>query len=367
MSARIPFNDFIADSKLYQQDYQEAFTRVLNSGWFILGSEVRSFEAEFASFLSLKHVIGVGNGLEALQISLMALGVGPGDEVITTPLSAVATTLAILAVGATPVFVDTDTAGQLDPANVQSAITGKTKCILPVDLYGSCPDYDALNAIALNRGLTILEDACQAHGSTYKNTPLGTLGTIGCFSFYPTKNLGALGDGGAIATGDEVLASKCRQIRDYGQSGKYKHEVYGLNSRLDEIQAALLRLKLNRLRTENQIRSDLAARYQQQLSGISDVTIVRNDPNVISNHHLFVIQTPKRDELQKHLSSLGITTLIHFPTIIPQQPFLKSLSTPALPNASHFVTQILSLPLHPQLSLASLDFISSSIRQFFTT
>ena len=367
MSIRIPFNDFVADSKLYKQDYFDAFTRVLDSGWFILGSEVKSFEQEFSDYLNVKHVIGVANGLEALQISLMALGVSSGDEVITTPLSAVATTLSILAVGATPVFVDIDASGQLDVSQIQAAINGKTKIILPVDLYGSCPDYDAVNTLASSRGLVVLEDACQAHGSTYKEQKLGTLGTLGCFSFYPTKNIGALGDGGAIATSDEILASACRKIRDYGQSSKYQHELYGLNSRLDELQAAFLRLKLARLDAENKVRTKLARYYQQQLSSLPDVTIVTPAAGNLSNYHLFVIRTKNRDQLQQYLTTRGITTAIHFPTLIPEQPFLKHLSTRSLPNASKFVSEILSLPLHPHLSLTAIDYICNSIREFFST
>lgn len=364
---RIPFNDFSADSKLYRQDYLESFARVLDSGWYILGNEVKAFEQKLAQYLSVKHVIGVANGLEALQISLMALGIKEGDEVITTPLSAVATTLAIIAVGATPVFVDTDASGQINVAQIPSAITGKTKAILPVDLYGNCPDYDSIHSIASSRGLTILEDACQAHGSQYKGQKLGTLGTLGCFSFYPTKNIGAFGDGGAIVTGDEILASFCRQIRDYGQSSKYCHEQYGLNSRLDELQAAILRLKLARLDQENKIRQDLSARYRQALADITDLSIVSSAPDVLPNHHLFVIRTTRRDQLQSFLESKGITSLVHFPSLIPDQPFLQSQYQASLPEASRFVTEVLSLPLHPHLSLAAVDYICSSIQEFFST
>lgn len=344
----------------------KAFNRVLSSGWFILGKEVESFEKSFANYLGIKYCIGVGNGLEAIQISLMALEIGKGDEVITTPLSAAATTLAILATGAKPVFVDTTDDGLINIGLIAQAITKKTKAIIPVHLYGNPVDLEALQSICKKHNLLLIEDAAQAHGSSYKGKKLGTFGDINCFSFYPTKNLGALGDGGAIVTNDKKLAEICATIRDYGQNGKYNHVRFGLNSRLDEIQAAILSVKLTYLDRDNEKRRKLAKRYIKNLSNIPNLKIIAADQNVTPNFHLFVIRTNKRNALQKFLKKFNILALIYYPKILPDQPFLKEYRSADLPAARNFVKTCLSLPIHPQLTLEEVDFISSKIVEFYS-
>lgn len=341
--------------------------QILNSGNFILGEEVKNFEKEFAKYLGVKFCIGVGNGLEAIQISLMALGVDKGDEVITTPISAVATTLAILAVGAKPIFVDTDQNGLIDTNLIEQKITKKTKAILPVHLYGNPVNLNKIQTICKKYHLFLVEDAAQAHGSTYHGKKLGTFGKLGCFSFYPTKNLGALGDGGAIVTNNKKLATVCRQIRDYGQKGKYHHIRYGLNSRLDELQAAFLNVKLANLERENKKRNLLAQRYLRNLNNLP-LEIITPEPNSFSCFHQFVIRVKKRDELQKFLAKNGIPTLIHYPKIIPDQLFLKKeYGRTNLPVARDFVKKCLSLPCHPKMTNDDVDYISEQVIKFFNT
>lgn len=342
------------------------FKRVLSSGNFILGKEVKHFEEDFAEYLGVKFCIGVGNGLEALQIALMSLDIGKGMEVITTPISAVATTLAILATGAKPIFVDTTKNGLLNPNQILKVITKRTRAILPVHLYGQSADLNKLMTICQKHQLFLIEDAAQAHGSKFNGKYLGTFGKLGCFSFYPTKNLGALGDGGAIVTNDKKLALVCRQIRDYGQSEKYRHTRYGLNSRLDELQAALLRIKLPDLDRNNNKRKKLAQRYIKNLSKISGLEIVGSDNFANSNQHLFVIKVKQRDKLMKYLEKSGIQTLVHYPEIIPDQPFLKKeYGSLSLPIAKEFVNLCLSLPLHQKITFSDIDYISSQIIGFY--
>ncbi len=362
----IPFNDFRAEAKTRHQPLTQAFQRVLKSGWYILGTEVTQFEQEFAKYLDTRHCIGVANGLEALQIALMSLNIGPGDEIITTPLSAVATTLAVLAIGATPIFVDVDDHGLIDAQKIESAITKKTRAILPVHLYGQSVDLSTIKQLCQKYHLYLVEDAAQAHGTTFKNQKVGTFGSLSCFSFYPTKNLGALGDGGAIVTNSSKLATNCRQIRNYGEKTRYQHLRYGLNSRLDELQAAFLRTKLKNLDSSNEKRRLLAKRYIQNLSKNPSVKIVTTNFDH-SSMHLFVIRTPNRNQLQQFLTQNHIQTLIHYPTLIPDQPFLrKKYQSAILPNARTFVKEILSLPCHPYLTTADIDYICTKIHQFTT-
>lgn len=343
-----------------------ALDRVLSAGVFILGKEVEKFEQQFAKYLGAKYCIGVGNGLEAIQISLMALGIGEGDEVITTPISAAATSLAILAVGAKPIFVDTTKEGLIDPNLIPKTITKKTKAILPVHLYGIPADLKQIQNICKKYHLYLIEDAAQAHGSKFFGKYVGTFGEFGCFSFYPTKNLGAFGDGGAIVTNNKKMALVCREIRDYGQSKKYHHVRFGLNSRLDEIQAALLNIKLKSLDSQNNKRRKLAIRYISNLSHIPSLEIVKPDHLNNSNFHLFVIRAKKRDKLMGYLKRSGVQTLIHFPKIIPDQPFLKpEYGKLSLPNASKFVKEVLSLPLHPKMTIDEVDYISKLILDNF--
>ena len=363
---QIKFNDFQKEYSINRHAYNSIFTRVLSSGWYILGREVSLFEEEYASYLGAKYCIGVANGLEALQISLMALGIGKGDQVITTPVSAAATTLAILAVSATPVFVDTDERGLIDTTYLQKYINKNTRAILPVDLYGQPAAIGEITRIAKKHNVSIVDDACQAHGTTIGQKKAGAQSLLGCFSFYPTKNLGAVGDGGAIVTNNKRLAVLCSQIRDYGQKEKYNHSRYGLNSRLDELQAALLRYKLQNLDKTNQKRRLLAKKYIARLSPIKDIQIVTDMVNE-SNFHLFVIRTKQRQKLKTFLTSHHIPTMIHYPTILPDQGFMKGKvsSKASLPKAREFVKEILSLPCQPYMSVSDVDFVSAKIKQFF--
>lgn len=341
-----------------------AFDRVLTSGIFVLGKEVKNFEKSFAKYLGVKYCIGIANGLEALQIALMAKNIGPRDEVITAPISAVATTLAILAVGAKPVFVDSLDSGLINPDLITQAITKKTKAILPVHLYGNPSDLSRLQEICRQYKLSLIEDAAQAHGSSYKGKKLGTFGSLGCFSFYPTKNLGALGDGGAIVTNNSNLARKCFEIRDYGQKSKYNHHRFGLNSRLDELQAAFLSTRLQRLDKDNGIRAKLAQSYIDHLSQIKAIKIITPVPGSQGNFHLFVIKTKSRDQLKEYLKRQGIETSVHYPLIIPDQSFLKGeYNGFAFPVARNFVDTCLSLPCHPKMSLQEVAFICFQIKQ----
>ena len=362
----IQFNDFKKDYEVHEREYLDAVKRVMGSGWYILGEEIKNFENEFVKYLGVKCCVGTANGLEAIQIVLMAYGVGPGDEVITTPVSAVATTLAILAVGATPVFADVDGGGQINADLIEKLITKRTKAILPVDLYGQPCDLIAIKKICEAHKLNLIEDACQAHGSTLNGKRLGTFGDVGCFSFYPTKNLGAFGDGGAIITNNDSLARIYRELRDYGQESKYVHTRFGLNSRLDELHAALLRVKLKYLETDNGKRREIAKKYVEKLKNINGLDLVLPNNIEDSNFHLFVVKTEKRDALQSFLKTQGIPSLIHYPIAIPDQPmFGKKYENLEIDVARKFVTQVLSIQCHPYLSNEDVDYISDKILEFF--
>jgi dTDP-4-amino-4,6-dideoxygalactose transaminase len=345
-----------------------AIDRVIASGWYILGPEVEAFEAEFAAACGAEHAVSVANGTDAIALILKALGIGPGDEVITTPISAAFTALAILMAGARPVFVDVDDTLTLDPAAVAAALTPRTRAILPVHLYGQPAAMDALEQIAARHQLAVIEDCCQAHLATSGGRPVGTIGVAGAFSFYPTKNLGALGDGGAIVTRDGALAERLRRLRNGGQSGRYCHVEAGVNSRLDELQAAVLRARLPYLPAWTARRRALAALYRASLTGCSSVTPVpeRDRGHV---YHLFVIRTDDRPALERHLRARGIETLVHYPTPIPRQPMFSSdpaATEPVAPcpRADVACGQVLSLPLHPALAAADVERVSAAIADF---
>lgn len=362
---KILFNDFVVETKKRKTSYLKAISKVLDSGWFILGKEVESFEKEFAAYLGVEHVVGVANGLEALQISLMALKIGVGDEVITTPLSAVASSLAILAVGAKPIFVDVNDQGQIDTSLIEAKITSKTKAILPVDLYGLSPNYKQLKQIANKHSLVIVEDACQAHGAYYNKHKLGTCGDVACFSFYPTKNLGAFGDGGAVVTKSKRLAESISQIRNYGQKDRYIHNQYGLNSRLDEMQASILRVKLKNLDKDNERRRQIAKEYLKVFKDNQKVVPLSSSLDH-SNFHLFVVKVEKKEQLMKYLSSKNIPSLIHYPVLIPDQPFLKKdYKDEKLPQARKFVSQIVSLPCHPWMTPEQIGYVAQQVIKFY--
>jgi dTDP-4-amino-4,6-dideoxygalactose transaminase len=360
--ARIPFLDLHLAEEA--DEVQSAITRVTRSGWYVLGAEVEAFQHEFAAACGVPHAVGTGNGTDALAIILRALGIGAGDEVITSPLSAAYTALAIVMAGATPVFADIDDERlTLDPSSADAAITSRTAALLPVHLYGQPADMTALMALAQKRGLAVVEDCCQAHLATCKGKPVGTFGSAGAFSFYPTKNLGALGDGGAIVTGDAALAERMSRIRNGGQTDRYHHTELGINSRLDEIQAAILRARLPWLQRRTERRRALAMQYRQRLAHAP----VRVPLEMDSGHvyHLFPVRTARRSALQAHLRSAGIETLVHYPVPIPRQPAFAMTTTPAgWPAADVAVNEVLSLPLHPALSTSQVDQVAAAIGAF---
>lgn len=362
----IKFLDFSKEYFKRKKLYDSAFIKVMSNGIYVLGDEVKTFEKEYAKFVHAKYCIGVANGLEALQISLMALGIGDGDEIITTPLSAVATTLSIIAVGAVPIFVDIKDNGQINEDLIENSLTKRTRAILPVHLYGQPAEIEKIKSICKKHKLFLIEDACQAHGTTYSNKLIGSFGDLACYSFYPTKNLGAIGDGGAITTNNEKLAKLIYQLRDYGQESKYKHIRYGLNSRLDELQASILRKKLNFLDIDNKRRRIIAKRYVKNLSNINGLDLILPKEFNDSNFHLFVIRTKERDQLKKFLIKNDISSLIHFPISIPDQPMFKGkYKKVGLPIVRQFVNEILSLPCHPLMNLDDVDYISGKIKEFF--
>jgi dTDP-4-amino-4,6-dideoxygalactose transaminase len=357
---RIPFMDLhLADEAV---EIRAAITRVIDSGWFVLGPEVDAFEQEFAALSGARRAIGTGNGTDAIAIALRALGIGPGDEVITTPLSAAYTALAIVMAGARPVFADVDAERlTLDPAAVEQAITPSTAAILPVHLYGQPADMPALAALADRRGLVVIEDCCQAHLATCTGQPVGTFGVAGAFSFYPTKNLGALGDAGAIITNDAALADRMKRIRNGGQADRYHHLDMGVNSRLDEMQAAILRARLPLLRQRTEQRRALAAEYRRRLSGAPVRVPLEMDPGHV--YHLFPVRTTRRSSLQAHLRAAGIETLVHYPVAISRQPAFASANPAECPRADAAAAEVLSLPLHPALPFTDVGAIADTIRK----
>lgn len=361
----ILMNDFKKEYAANKRAVSAAIKNCLESGWYILGEEGKQFEQEFANYIGTKYCIGVANGLEALQISLMALGIGQGDEVITVSNSAVATTLAITNTGAIPVFVDVDEFYHIDISGVEEKITSKTKAIIPVHLFGQPVAIKELVALAEKHGLQIIEDACQAHGASCQSQKAGSFGIFGCFSFYPTKNLGAYGDGGAITTNSQELHEKCLALRNYGQSNRYEHDIIGLNSRLDEVQAAILRAKLPKLDKMLKKRNSIARLYKKQLSDIPQITLPRTRKNNFHSFHLFVIQAEKRDELLDFLKSNDVQTLIHYPIPIHKQKCYQAFNNISLPKTEEFSKSILSLPIHPFMKKDAAITVVDLIKKFY--
>lgn len=347
----IPFLDLKAPHVELRDEINAAIDRVVSSGWYILGPEVEAFEAEYAAYCEASHCVSLANGLDALHLALRAIGVGAGDEVIVPSNTYIATWLAVSQCGATPVPVEPiESTYNLDPSLIESAITPRTKVILPVHLYGQPADMDPILAIARKHGLRVLEDAAQAHGARYKGQRIGAHGDVVAWSFYPGKNLGALGDGGAITTNDAQLADRIRVLRNYGSRVKYVNEVQGYNSRLDPLQAAVLRVKLKYLDDWNGRRSSLAAQY---LRGLADtnMTLPQVPTWAEPSWHLFVVRHAQRDALQKHLGDADIGSLIHYPIPPHRQQAYVSSGWPAeaFPLASQMASDLLSLPLGPQL------------------
>jgi dTDP-3-amino-3,4,6-trideoxy-alpha-D-glucose transaminase len=336
--------------------------RVIASGWFILGPEVEAFEAEFALACGAEHAVSVGNGTDALALILRALGIGPGDEVITTPISAAFSALAVLMAGARPVFVDVDDHLTLDPGAVSAAVNSRTRAILPVHLYGQPAAMAAIDQIASRHHLALIEDCCQAHLATCEGRPVGTIGVAGAFSFYPTKNLAALGDGGAIVTRDRALADRVRRLRNGGQSERYCHVDAGVNSRLDELQAAVLRARLTHLPAWTARRRVIASLYRSSLAGSSVTPVPERDAGHV--YHLFVVRNDDRRALQRHLRDRGIETLIHYPNPIHRQPAFAGERAAPCPRAEAACGEVLSLPLHPSLTESDVRRVTATIADF---
>ncbi len=360
---RVPFLDLQAPYLEIKTEIDEAVARVLSSGWYILGDEVELFESAFFSYCEARHCVGVANGLDALHLALRAMDVGPGDEVIVPSNTYIATWLAVSHAGARPVPVEPlESTYNLDPAAIEAAITPRTKVILPVHLYGQPADLDPILDIARRHGLRVLEDAAQAHGARYKGRRIGAHGDAVAWSFYPGKNLGAMGDGGAVTTDDPELAERIRVLRNYGSSAKYVSEVQGYNSRLDPLQAAVLRVKLEYLDEWNARRSVIAGRYLQGLAG--DGLVLPSVPDWADPvWHLFVIRHPQRVVLQKGLADAGIGTLIHYPIPPHEQQAYAELGFPAdaFPIASRMAGEVLSLPMDPQLQVSQVEDVITAV------
>lgn len=362
MKKKIPFLDLGQTYQELKIELDGAVQRVLNSGWYIQGEELDAFESEFAQYCGARYCIGVGNGLDALHVILRAYGIGPGDEVIVPAHTFIATWSAVTLAGALPVPVETQDDGTytIDTELIEAAITPRTRAIIPVHLYGRPADMAPIMLIAAKHGLKVIEDAAQAHGARYQGRRAGLLGDAAAFSFYPGKNLGAFGDGGAITTSDADLAAKLRSLRNYGSSAKYVHDVIGLNSRLDALQAALLRVKLRRLDEWNARRLSIAGCYRRRLSG-TDVLLPTESDGFESAYHLYVIRTPLRDLLQAELKKAGIETLIHYPIPPHKQGAYSSMQDHNLPVAERLSSEVLSLPMGPHMSTHDAEVVANHV------
>jgi len=363
----VPFLDLKSQYLELKSELDEAYQRVLSSGWYILGGEVEAFEQEFAAYTGGQHCIGVGNGLEALQLILMGYGIGVGDEVIVPANTYIASWLAISYTGATPVPVEPDPATyNIDPGRIEEAITPHTKAIMPVHLYGQPVVMETIWQIAERHGLKIIEDAAQAHGGCYKDRMAGNLGSAAGFSFYPSKNLGAIGDAGGVVTSDDALADKVRVLRNYGSRQKYYNEVKGHNSRLDPLQAAFLRAKLKHLDEWNRRRSLIATHYLDNLRDVPDLGLPHVPSNVTPVWHVFIVSHPERDRLQGYLKEHRVGTLIHYPVPPHLSEAYRELGyrTGDFPITEKMADTILSIPMGPHLSIEAADYVVEKIRNF---
>jgi dTDP-4-amino-4,6-dideoxygalactose transaminase len=366
----IPFLELSREAEGYRDEIGRAISRVTEAGWYVLGPELAAFEKEFAVYFNVPFAVGVGTGTDALTLALESTAaIVPGEkhEVLTSALSAGFTALAIYRAGAIPRFVDIDPKTlQLNPAGLESLIGPRTRAIVPVHLYGHSCDMEAIGRVAARHGLTLIEDACQAHGARLNGRLLGTLGAAGAFSFYPTKNLGALGDGGMLVTHDEETYHRARKLRHGGQSRTHYHGLLGRNSRLDEIQAAILRFKLENLEARNQKRRKMAERYDRALSRL-DLTVLPAARGQVSNRHLYVVRTPRREPIRAFLQEKGIETLVHYPTPLPNQPAFQPFVLPgqAFPEAEAATREIFSLPLYPELTEDEFQYVVESLNAFF--
>jgi len=367
---QVPFLDLRRAPEAEREELDAALARVVRSGRYVLGPELDALETEFAAYVGIPFAAGVGCGTDALSLALESSGAiepGRGDEVITPALSAAFSALAICRAGAVPRFVDLDPATlQMDPDGIEPLVGERTRALLPVHLYGHACDLGRIGGLARKHRLAVVEDACQAHGSRLDGSHLGTAGRAAGFSFYPTKNLGALGDAGMVVSHDEALIRRVRQLRHGGQTRTYYHELLGRNSRLDEIQAAVLRVKLRTLEDRNQRRRQIAAAYDDAFSNL-ELQRLPVRPGLVPNRHLYPVRTPRRDGLRAWLRDRGIETLVHYPTPLPLQPALAPFVLPGqeFPVASRAAGELLSLPLYPDLAEEELHHIIRSVREFF--
>jgi dTDP-4-amino-4,6-dideoxygalactose transaminase len=362
----IPVSDLKRQYLSIKKEVDQAINKVFEDSWFILGKQAENFEKEFGSYIGVQNAVAVGSGTEALHLALVASGIGRGDEVITVPNTAVFTVSAITFAGAKPVFVDIDEDYQLmDSSKIEKAITKNTKAIIPVHLYGQCADMDAIMKIARKYKLIVIEDACQAHGAQYKGKKAGAMGDFGAFSFYPSKNLGAYGDGGIITTNNTAMAEKLKMLRNGGQEKRYFHKIKGYNSRLDEIQAAVLRVKLKYLDKWNDMRRKNAHIYDNLITN-SKIIKPKEAPYCRHVYHLYVVRASKRDELSKYLKENGIQTLIHYPVPVHRQEAYLDLGIKKgrYKTAETCAKQILSLPMFPELSEKEIQTVANALNNY---
>lgn len=361
----IPFVDLHAQYRSIKPEIDAAIARVLESGQFVLGDEVAAFEREFASYCGVAHGIAVNSGTSALHLALVAAGVGPGDEVVTVPFTFVATAAAIEYSGARPVFVDVSADSlTMDPAQLDAAITSRTKAVIPVHIYGQPADMDPIRAIAARHGLRVIEDAAQAHGARYRGRAAGGLGDLACFSFYPSKNLGAYGEGGLVATDNAEHAARVRTLRDWGQQTKYVHEMRGFNARMEGFQGAILRVKLRHLPDWTEARRRVARRYHERLAD-TGLALPREMPYATHVYHLYTVRLNERDALQAALRAEGIATGLHYPIPVHLQPAYADLGyrAGAFPVAERAAADVLSLPVFPEMTDQQVDVVAAAVRR----
>jgi dTDP-4-amino-4,6-dideoxygalactose transaminase len=370
---KVPYFDLSRSHQKFIGEAQSAFDRILKSGAYILGPALKELEAEFAAYIGTKFALGVGSGTDALTFSLKAIGIKKGDEVIVPSFTFTSTALAVIHAGATPVFADVDEQTfNLDPESARQAISRKTRAVMPVHLFGQCADMTALMALAKKRNLKIVEDACQAHGALWAKTMAGAFGDAGCFSFYPTKNLGGVGDGGMVTTSDEKILRRVIQYRNLGKGidDPFVHDEIGWTSRLDSLQAAFLSIKLKFLDELNRERRAVAEWYHKKLAG-TPLALPRETAGAYHVYHLYVVRVPdgKRDALKAHLAAGGIPTMVHYATPVHAQPIMKQHKTrkAKLPVTERLKGEVLTLPLFPGMTEPEVDAVAGSIRSFYKT
>ena len=361
---RVPFTNFPAQFEADREEILQTVERVLRRGEYILGPEVGAFEQAFATLCGVRHAIGVGSGTDALILALKAVGIGPGDEVIVPPITWISSASSVALIGATPVFVDVREDFLIDPTKIEAAVSPRTKAIMPVHLTGRCADMEAIHAIAARHGLAVIEDAAQAAGARDNGRPAGSLGTVGCFSLHPLKNLSGMGDAGIVTTDDEALAQQMRLLRNHGIRGRHEFVVWGWNSRLDSVQAAILGCRLKRLGQITEQRRRHAARYQAALASLVACPVDRPDEHAI--YHLFMIQCEAREGLRRWLAERGIDARVHYPVPIHLQPCSASLGYREgdFPVAEAAARRMLSLPVHQSLAEHDVEYVIESVRAF---